>query len=340
MHVHDRSSAVVVEQVLAVRLAPSPAPGRRRAPRPSRTGPAGWTRATGRPTKRRVVQRGEAVEGVAFGHGQPACCRAAGGGGRRCARSRRPCRCAAGGAGRGRTASATNASASAAASSRVCMRAPMATTWASLCWRPSCAVSMLQASAQRMPGTLFAAICSPLPEPPITMPRLPGSSRTACAAATQYGRVVVGGVVGRRPDVDRLVAQTGEVGDQVGLELEAGVVGAEVDAHDRSSCTIARLPIAGVDGVPGGWVVARVAGGRVSWSVVALGRRRAGDDRRLRGGRRRHPARPARRGGAAGPATSRAHAGWAARGRRCSPPHRGRCSPPGPPRRRSPWPAG
>ena len=44
-------------------------------------------------------------------------------------------------------------------------------------------------------------------------------------------RVVVGGVVGGRPDVDRLVPQTGEVGDQVGLELEAGVVGAEVDAH-------------------------------------------------------------------------------------------------------------
>lgn len=28
-------------------------------------------------------------------------------------------------------------------------------------------------------------------------------------------------------------------------------------------------PIAGVDGVPGGWVVARVTGGRVEWSVVA-----------------------------------------------------------------------
>jgi hypothetical protein len=52
------------------------------------------------------------------------------------------------------------------------------------------------------------------------------------------GRVVVGGVVGpgvrRRP----VRAQTDEVGDQMGLELEAGVIGAEVDAHDPPSCTI------------------------------------------------------------------------------------------------------
>jgi predicted RNase H-like nuclease len=57
-----------------------------------------------------------------------------------------------------------------------------------------------------------------------------------------------------------------------------------VDAHDPQSCTIVHAVagrgrrasltatgvdgVAGVDGVPGGWVVARVAGGRVSWSVV------------------------------------------------------------------------
>ena len=58
--------------------------------------------------------------------------------------------------------------------------------------------------------------------------------------------------------------------------------------------------IAGVDGVPGGWVVARVAGGHVTWSVVGSRRRRAGGDGGVRGGRRRHPARPARRRGAAG----------------------------------------
>ena len=46
---------------------------------------------------------------------------------------------------------------------------------------------MFQASAARTPVTLFAAICSPLPEPPITMPRLPGSATTASPAAKQTG---------------------------------------------------------------------------------------------------------------------------------------------------------
>ena len=37
------------------------------------------------------------------------------------------------------------------------------------------------------PATLFAAICSPLPEPPITMPRLPGVVTVRCAAAMHAG---------------------------------------------------------------------------------------------------------------------------------------------------------
>ncbi len=73
------------------------------------------------------------------------------------------------------------------ASSNVCMRPPTDTTCASLCSRASRAVSTLHASAARMPRTLFAAICSPLPEPPMTTPSDPGSSATACAAATQNG---------------------------------------------------------------------------------------------------------------------------------------------------------
>ncbi len=61
-------------------------------------------------------------------------------------------------------------------------RAPRLSTFASLCSRASRAVSSVQASAARMPGTLLAAICSPLPEPPITIPRLPGSRMVPCAA--------------------------------------------------------------------------------------------------------------------------------------------------------------
>jgi predicted RNase H-like nuclease len=45
------------------------------------------------------------------------------------------------------------------------------------------------------------------------------------------------------------------------------VVGAEVDAHGAQSCPIA--PVAGVDGVPDGWVTVRVAADSVAWAVVA-----------------------------------------------------------------------
>jgi predicted RNase H-like nuclease len=44
------------------------------------------------------------------------------------------------------------------------------------------------------------------------------------------------------------------------------VVGAEVDAHGGPSCPTP--PVAGVDGVPGGWVAVRVSPGRVDWAVV------------------------------------------------------------------------
>ena len=67
------------------------------------------------------------------------------------------------------------------------------------------AVSVLHASAQRAPGTLLAATCSPLPEPPSTMPRLPGSATVFSAAVNAERRVVVLGVVGVRAAVDRLV---------------------------------------------------------------------------------------------------------------------------------------
>lgn len=72
-------------------------------------------------------------------------------------------------------------------SSTVCIRPPMATTLASLCSRPSAAVCSLQASAARTPLTLFAAICSPLPEPPMTIPRLSLSAAVRSAARRQNG---------------------------------------------------------------------------------------------------------------------------------------------------------
>ena len=102
---------------------PTRAPGRRRAPRSWRSDPAGWRR-------RPAARRSGGCAGRRAGGGCDLRASASAAGQRRracrCARSRRPCRCAAGGAGRAENGVATNASASAAASSRLCMRAPMA----------------------------------------------------------------------------------------------------------------------------------------------------------------------------------------------------------------------
>ena len=61
-------------------------------------------------------------------------------------------------------------------------RAPMAMQLASLCIRPSRAVSTFQHSAQRTPRTRLATMASPLPEPPRTMARSASPEGTASAA--------------------------------------------------------------------------------------------------------------------------------------------------------------
>ena len=58
-------------------------------------------------------------------------------------------------------------------------------TLALLCSRASTAVSFDQTKAARIPSTLFAAICSPFPEPPRTIPSEPASFATASAAGIQ-----------------------------------------------------------------------------------------------------------------------------------------------------------
>ena len=54
--------------------------------------------------------------------------------------------------------------------------------------------------------------------------------------------------------------------DQVDFELEAGVVGSQVDAHGARGCHTE--PVAGVDGVRDRWLVATVTAGRVAWTVA------------------------------------------------------------------------
>ena len=58
------------------------------------------------------------------------------------------------------------------------------------------------------------------------------ASDHAAGALDAEHRVVVLGVVGGRADVDHVVAGLREVFDQVGLQLEARVVGSQVNAHD------------------------------------------------------------------------------------------------------------
>ena len=131
-------------------------------------------------------------------------------------------------------------------SSSECIRPPTETTLASLCSRARTAVSADHASAQRMPTTLLAAICSPLPDPPITTPRLSSpaarSAATPSRGAQAEDRVVVEGVVDERAVVDRLVAVVGEPVAEVVLQLEAGMVAAEVHAHARSLSERRRVP--------------------------------------------------------------------------------------------------
>src|SRR5690606_31590117 len=56
------------------------------------------------------------------------------------------------------------------ASAGATMRPPIASTFASLCARDSRAVYRSLQRAARMPATLLAAICSPWPLPPSTIP--------------------------------------------------------------------------------------------------------------------------------------------------------------------------
>ena len=79
-----------------------------------------------------------------------------------------------------------------------------------------------------MPVTLFAAICSPLPDPPSTTPndRVGGDG---LGGAQHEDRVVVEGVVAVWPVVGDLVPARLEEGDEVDEQVVCRVVAAEVD---------------------------------------------------------------------------------------------------------------
>ena len=109
---------------------------------------------------------------------------------------------------------------------------------ASLCWRASAAVSSLHASAHahalHLVGRDLLAVAGA------------ADDHAQAARVGDHGRgrpqaehrVVVEGVIDERAVVDRLVALLAQPAGQVLLELEAGVVGAEVHAHTGSLVSV------------------------------------------------------------------------------------------------------
>ena len=93
----------------------------------------------------------------------------------------------------------------------VCMRPPIPITWR-CCARGPAWRSRRPRQRAAHAGQLLAAICSPLPEPPSTMPRLPGSA-TVPRGGDAERRIVVVGVVGECPAIDGLVPGLRQVVD-------------------------------------------------------------------------------------------------------------------------------
>lgn len=87
------------------------------------------------------------------------------------------------------------------------------------------------------PAFLLAAICSPLPDPPSTMPResrpWSRSCFTARAAWMAAGAVVGGALPPSGPWNHHVVAGGGQLIDEVVGQFETCVVGGDVHAHER-----------------------------------------------------------------------------------------------------------
>ena len=118
-------------------------------------------------------------------------------------------------------------------SSRECIRPPMEITLASLCSRARAAVWLAPDergphAAHLVGGDLLAVAGSTDHDADAA---LVGHDRLGRAEAEH--RVVVLGVVPERPMVDRVVSLVAQPADQVVLELEAGVIRTQVDAHGR-----------------------------------------------------------------------------------------------------------
>ena len=169
-----------------------------------------------------------------------------------------------------------------------------------------------------MPGTLLAAICSPLPEPPMTTPSVPGRRRRErrwrCRTAGSRRRVVGAAPTSRRrgprPDATRGPSARSRHGRTRG---------------GRARRKILPCRSRGWMGCPAVGRRRRSAGG-VGWTVVpdaaavvaaTRGARPSGSTSRS----------DCPRAAPAGPATRSPRTGWAGPARRCSRRRRGRCWP-------------
>jgi len=93
-------------------------------------------------------------------------------------------------------------------------------------------VEVLQ-SAARIPATLFAAICSPCPEPPSTMPRS-AATRGHCAADGEADRRIVDWRLAVGAVIVDVVAEPRERVFQDAAWGKAGVVGANRKLAQRT----------------------------------------------------------------------------------------------------------
>ena len=110
------------------------------------------------------------------------------------------------------------------------IRAPRARTLALLCWRARRAVYSSWHNAALTPWTLLAEICSPCPDPPITMPISARPADDMAGTSGAEGRVVYGLLPVGAQVVD-FVAELPQMGHYRQLERVAGVIIGDGDLH-------------------------------------------------------------------------------------------------------------
>ena len=113
------------------------------------------------------------------------------------------------------------------------VRAPTQSTLAWLCRRARAAVVTSWTTAARTPGTLLAAMAMPMPVPQMQTPRSADPRDDGAAHRGAEVRVVDRDPRLEGPVVVHVVALRGQLGLEDLLQIEAGVIRADGDAHEH-----------------------------------------------------------------------------------------------------------